>query len=153
MSVSKIPDKVKYLLWTVSAGRCQYRGCNKPLHQDILTKKQFNSAYIAHIVADVPGGPRGDKTRSPQLADKLENLMLLCDTHHRLIDKIDVAGHSEAVLLKMKKEHEDRISIVTAIASDLQSHIVTYKANIGLHTPPVTYDIVSEFLKPNHYPA
>lgn len=153
MSVSTIPDKVKYMLWTVSAGKCQYRGCNKPLYQDILTKRRFNSAYIAHIVADVPGGPRGDKKRSPLLADKLENLMLLCDTHHRLIDKIDVAGHPEDVLLKMKKEHEDRIARVTAIASDMQSHIVTYRANVGVHTPPVNYEVVSEFLLPNHYPA
>lgn len=153
MSVSTIPDKVKYLLWTLSAGRCQYRGCNKPLHHDILTKRRFNSAYIAHIVADVPGGPRGDKKRSPLLADKLENLMLLCDTHHRLIDKFDEAGHQEDVLLKMKSEHENRIATVTAIAPNMQSHIITYRANVGIHTPPVNYEIVSEHLLPAHYPA
>ena len=153
MSVSKIPDPVKYLLWTISAGRCQYRGCNKTLHQDILTKRQFNRAYIAHIVADVSGGPRGDRKRSPLLANKLENLMLLCDTHHRLIDKIDVAGHDEAVLIKMKKEHEDRVATVTSIASDMQSQIITYRANVGVHTPPVNYEVVSEYLLPEHYPA
>jgi len=153
MSISAIPDKVKYSLWTVSAGRCQYRGCNKPLYQDILTKRRYNSAYIAHIVADVPGGPRGDKKRSPLLADKLENLMLLCDTHHRLIDKIDVAGHDEVLLLKMKKEHEDRIATVTSIAPDMQSQIITYRANVGVHTPPVNYEVVSEYLLPEHYPA
>jgi len=153
MSVTSISNKTRYTLWVKSAGRCQYRGCNNPLHQDILTKRNFNQAYIAHIVADVAGGPRGDETRSPLLADDLSNLMLLCDIHHRLIDKIDVDGHPESLLLKMKKEHEDRIERVTAISPDMQSHIVTYKANVGLHTPALNYETVSDFLLPEHYPA
>ena len=89
MSVTSISNKNKYLLWVKSGGRCQYRGCNKSLYQDIITKRNFNQAYIAHIVADVPGGPRGDLVRSPLLADDLGNLMLLCDTCHRRIDKYD----------------------------------------------------------------
>ena len=153
MSVTSISDKNKYTLWVKSGGRCQFRGCNNPLYQDILTKRNFNQAYIAHIVADVAGGPRGDVKRSPILADNISNLMLMCDTHHRLIDKEDVAGHPEHLLLKMKKEHEDRIERVTAISPDMQSHIVTYKANVGLHTPSLTYETVSEYLLPEHYPA
>ncbi|NQT78287.1 MAG: HNH endonuclease [Bacteroidetes bacterium] len=153
MSVTSISNINKYLLWVKSGGRCQYRGCNKPLYQDIITKRNFNQAYIAHIVADVAGGPRGDKKRSPLLANDLSNLMLLCDTHHRLIDKEDVTGHPEPLLIKMKSEHEGRIERVTAVSPDLQSHIVTYKANVGIHTPFISYEIVSEFVLPNHYPA
>ncbi|MBL4653915.1 MAG: HNH endonuclease [Flavobacteriales bacterium] len=153
MSVTGISDKNKFMLWAKTAGRCQYRGCNNPLYQDILTKRNYNQAYIAHIVADVAGGPRGDETRSPHLANDLSNLMLLCDVHHRLIDKIDVDGHPESLLLKMKQEHEDRIERVTAISPDMQSHIVTYKANVGVHTPSPTYETVSEFLLPEYYPA
>lgn len=153
MSVSSITDKNKYLLWVLSGGRCEYKGCNKSLTQDILTKARFNQSYIAHIVADVAGGPRGCITRSPLLGDDITNLMLLCDTHHRLIDKHDVAGHPEAFLLEMKKEHEDRIERVTAIAPDMESHIVTYTANIGINTPVVTFESVREYLLPIHYPA
>lgn len=153
MSVSSIPDRVKYTLWVKSAGRCQYRGCNKVLHQDILTKRNFNQAYIAHIVADKAKGPRGDVKRSPKLAKKLSNLMLLCDTHHRLIDKVDVAGHPESLLIQMKKEHEERIDRVTSIHPNMQSHIVIYKANVGAHTPSPTYETVSEYLIPEYYPA
>ncbi|MFM7017714.1 SAVED domain-containing protein [Flavobacterium sp.] len=153
MSVTSITDKNKYLLWVKSGGRCQYRGCNKSLTQDILTKRNFNQAYIAHIVADVPRGPRGDTTRSPLLADDINNLMLLCDTHHRLIDKADVAGHPEPLLLEMKKEHEKRIETVTAIDQDRQSHILTYKANVGVFTPELSYQTVSQYLQPDYFPA
>jgi hypothetical protein len=53
----------------------------------------------------------------------------------------------------MKKEHEERIERVTSINPNSQSHIVTYKANIGEHTPVLTYDTLVEFLLPEHYPA
>ena len=77
MSVTSIDSKNKFMLWAISGGRCQYRGCNQILHTDILTKRNFNKSYIAHIVADVAGGPRGCIIRSPLLADDITNLMLL----------------------------------------------------------------------------
>jgi SMODS-associated and fused to various effectors sensor domain len=124
MSVTNISSTNRYILWGKAAGRCQYRGCNKPLFIDALTKSEFNQAYIAHIVADVPGGPRDD-----------------------------VAGHPVKLLLEMKKEHEERIEKITDIAPDMHSHIVTYKANVGVHTPVLTYESVREYLLPQHYPA
>ncbi len=60
MSVVRIPEKGKIRLWGKSAGRCQYPGCNKILWRDCLNKVEFNTAYIAHIIADKPSGPRGD---------------------------------------------------------------------------------------------
>jgi hypothetical protein len=153
MSKTSIPAKVISQLLVKSVGRCQYRGCNTSLYQDLVTKRNFNQSYIAHIVADEPGGPRGDTIRSKLLAQNLNNLMLLCDTHHRLVDKIDVAGHSEETLLEMKKEHEDRVGRVTAIAPNMQSHILTYRANVGVHTREVSYQTVSQYLQPEYYPA
>lgn len=93
MSVSNIPDWIKLCLWGKAAGRCQYEGCNHPLYRDDVTQCEFNSAYIAHIIADKPGGPRGDAVLSEKLKADITNLMLLCDPHHRLVDKVDVAGH------------------------------------------------------------
>lgn len=141
------------LLWGKAAGRCQYKGCNKCLYEDGLTKAEFNTAYIAHIVADKPNGPRGDAIRSDQLKHSLSNLMLMCDAHHRLIDKVDVAGHPESVLLAMKKAHEDRMALISGISEDMASEIVIYKANIGKHSPVLTYEALSPFLLPTHYPA
>lgn len=153
MSVTSIDNKNKFMLWAISGGRCQYRGCNKILHTDILTKRNFNQSYIAHIVADVAGGPRGCTTRSPLLADDITNLMLLCDTHHRLIDRDDLIGNTETLLLEMKAEHENRIANASNVSADKQSHIVTLNANIGVHTPNVQYSIISQSLLPDYYPA
>ena len=93
------------MLCANAAGRCQFEGCNKPVFIDGLTLKKFNMSNVAHIVSSDPNGPRGDTTRSHLLADKLENLMLMCPEHHKLIDDLpDV--YPEARLL------EDRKSVV-----------------------------------------
>ena len=42
--------------------------------------------FVAHIVADTPTGPRGDVERSALLSDDVNNLMLLCYVHHKLVD-------------------------------------------------------------------
>ncbi|MGI5927220.1 MAG: hypothetical protein ACOX8A_08600 [Thermacetogeniaceae bacterium] len=86
MAAANVPERVKIRLWGKAAGRCEYDGCNEPLWLDSLTKAQFNVAYIAHIFADTPTGPRGDPALSEELKADINNLMLLCDKHHRLID-------------------------------------------------------------------
>lgn len=140
MSVSYIKPHIIGRLWGNAGGRCEYRGCNKPLWIDSVTKAKFNKSYIAHIIADKPAGPRGDKVLSKKLKDELSNLMLLCDTHHRLIDKIQVENHTVAILNQMKDEHEERIITLTEIRQQCSSNIILYGANIGKHGAPITYD-------------
>lgn len=153
MSVTSITQKNKNLLWAVSGGRCEYEGCNCILHTDILTKKAYNSAYIAHIVADEENGPRGDIKRSKLLCDDISNLMLLCHNHHTLIDVIDVEGHPETRLKSMKRKHEDRIRRVTDIAPNMSTEIILYGANIGNNNSLLSYQSASEALLYNYYPA
>lgn len=153
MSATTITPKNQNLLWAISGGRCEYEGCNKILHTDILTKKKYNSAYIAHIVADKPGGPRGDIARSKLLCDNIGNLMLLCNEHHNLIDKVDVAGHPESRLLAMKRQHEERIRRITDIAPNMSSEIILYGANIGANYSPLSYQSACEALLYDYYPA
>lgn len=153
MSVSYIPEKVKILLWGKAAGRCQYRGCNDSLYRDDLTQAEFNKSYIAHIVADSPQGPRGHATRSELLKRDINNLMLLCDTHHRLIDREQVDKHTEDVLIEMKKEHEERMNLITGINYNKKSEIVIYKASIGVNPVVMTYESLREYLVPKYYPA
>jgi len=154
MSTSYIPEQTKRILWGKAAGRCQYQGCNKCLFQDKITKAEFNQAYIAHIIADKPGGPRGDIIRSELLKNKLSNLMLMCDEHHRLIDKVDIAGHPESLLLEMKRKQEERIRSITDISEVGKSHLLIYRANVGKNTPFLTYQSLSPYLlKKKYYPA
>ena len=152
MSVTYIPDSVKFRLWGKAAGQCQYYGCPQRLWVDELTKEEFNTAYIAHIVADKPDGPRGDETLSSFLASDISNLMLMCDTHHRLIDIADVAGHTVTRLQTMKRQHEARIEMVTE-PSQKHSHLLFYFANIGSQSVSVSFDEARDALLPDRYPA
>lgn len=124
MSVTSIPNDVRYRTWVLAGGRCQYRGCNAPLWRDDLTLAAMNRAYLAHIVADSPNGPRGDATLSDQLKADPSNIMLLCDAHHRLVDREDVEGHPVELLRQYKQEHEERIERQTAIHPNSRTEIV-----------------------------
>jgi hypothetical protein len=142
------------ILWAKAAGRCQYAGCNKLLTGDLASgAEDKNFGFVAHIVADTPDGPRGDPIRSAQLSNDMNNLMLLCHVHHKLIDLDDVAAHPEARLLAMKAAHEDRIERVTGIDEDRASHVLRYAANTGPHDSPVAYEHVSVAMLPDRYPA
>lgn len=153
MSVSYIPETVKIRLWGKTAGRCQYDGCNQPLWIDSLTQSEFNSAYIAHIIADKPTGPRGDAVLSEHLKADITNLMLLCDVHHRRIDIADVDGHPVEFLRSMKERHEQRIELVSALGPEKQSHVVMYGANIGVHSAPLSMSKAASAILPERYPA
>ena len=124
MSVTAVLLNVRTRLWARAAGRCQYEGCNRPLWLDDVTKCEFNASYIAHIIADRPEGPRGHRKLSPKLAADISNLMLLCDVHHRLVDKEDITSHPIDRLRKMKADHEARIELATSISPEMQSEII-----------------------------
>ncbi|SDN49851.1 hypothetical protein SAMN05518871_105283 [Psychrobacillus sp. OK028] len=152
MSKTKIPEKVKLNLWVKAAGRCEYEGCNEPLWEDSITLAKMNASYIAHIIADSPGGPRGQETLSEILAKDISNLMLMCDIHHRLIDKEDVDNHPVERLREMKRKHEERIEMVTSITDTMKSHVLIYGANIGEHASPLNWKVTTSAMLPKRYP-
>jgi hypothetical protein len=148
-----IPAKVQNVVWGRAAGRCQYAGCNKLLiGEQISGARNANKSYIAHVVGDSPDGPRGDPVLSPKLAHDPDNLMLVCDEHHRVIDREMVDAHSVDVLREMKRRHEDRIRIVGGIDEDLGSHVIRYAAKIGANESPVEKGAVKWSMIPDRYP-
>jgi len=153
MSQTSIPEKISVRLWVKAGGRCEYEGCNQALWRDDLTVAEMNRAYISHIISDKPSGPRGDAVLSSKLATDLSNLILLCDTHHRLIDREQVAGHPTERLQQMKTVHEHRIETLTAIQPDKKSEVLLYGANIGAHHAPVGYQKAILAMVPERYPA
>ncbi len=153
MSVSYIPEWTKLCLWGKAGGRCEYRGCNRALYRDEVTQAEFNSAYIAHIIGDKENGPRGHPVLSKQLRQDIDNLMLLCDAHHRLVDKRDLAGHSVERLREMKRQHEERVERLTLLGEERQSHVLLYGAKIGEHDAPLTLAKASAAMLPERYPA
>ena len=69
-------------------GRCMFEGCGADLTEDPVTRVRGNFATLAHNVAASEGGTRGALYLSAGLADDPENILLLCDTHHRLVDTV-----------------------------------------------------------------
>ncbi|MBL0925387.1 MAG: SAVED domain-containing protein [Sphingomonadaceae bacterium] len=154
MSNTKAPQRVQSALWARAAGRCQYRGCNRDLVGDLITgNKDALFGFIAHVVADTPSGPRGDPTRSLKLAKSLDNLMLLCPIHHKLIDVDDEDGHPESHLLAMKSEHEGRIALLTGIDEVRASHVLRFGASIGTNEALVSTRAIFAAMPPEHHPA
>lgn len=149
-----IPQRIQNFVWGRAAGRCQF--CNRALIGDEISgTRNSNSAYIAHIVADSKDGPRGDAIRSSLLAHDPDNLMLVCDTHHRIFDSKDpemVAQYPEERLLEIKKRHEARIRIVTGIDDSRATHVIRYAARIGDNESPVATNAVKSAMLPDSYP-
>jgi len=148
-----IPDKITTRLWVLAGGRCQYDGCNESLWRDDLRMADINGAYIAHIIDVNPQTHRYDPVLSPKLAKDISNLMLLCSKHHRLIDYEEEREHSVERLSLMKKQHEERIELLTSIQEEKKSHVILYGANIGEHSAPLNWSRAVQAMIPNRYPA
>lgn len=154
MAKTQIPSKIQVALWAKSGGRCEYRGCNEDLIGDLIAGHQDGKfGFIAHIVADSAEGPRGDPVRSSTLAKDLSNLMLLCARHHKCVDVDYLADHPESVLLEMKGEHEDRITIVTGMAQERAAHVLRFAADIGQRDALVSTRSIFMAMPPDHHPA
>lgn len=95
-------------VWRDAGARCMYRGCARDVGSTSLTVRSAPAAYLAHIVASNENGPRGGAT-SHALSDNPDNVMLMCDEHHRLIDRIDVEGHLAPRLNAMRIEHVEAV--------------------------------------------
>ena len=117
-------------VWHAAAGACMYRGCGADLGHTPLTTKAAQVAYLAHIVGSDPDGPRGGQD-SHILSDNHENIMLMCDGHHRLIDRIDCAGHSVERLNAMREEHVHRARNLLSGLRYPRTQIITLLANLA----------------------
>ena len=84
-------------------GRCMFEGCGANLTEDPVTHVRGNFATLAHNVAASEGGTRGVLYLSGSLADDPENVLLLCDTHHRLVDRVAKADYPAATLSAMRR--------------------------------------------------
>ncbi len=159
MAKTTIPNKIQNALWARAAGRCQYRGCNTPLVGDLISATRSGTyGFIAHIVADIgdklsSNAPRFDPVRSPLLAKDLANLMVMCSTHHKLIDVEAVEAHPEDVLLQMKKEHEERIELNSGIGADRASYVLRFGASIGQNPVLIDTSAIFAAMPPDRHPA
>lgn len=149
-----IPIKTQLRLWVISAGKCQFPGCNEFLLQDSTTLSEGNYSNIAHIISWTPTGPRGDKELSPKLAKDISNLMLMCQRHGKLIDnKENLATYTVDFLRKCKTEHESRIKMQTDIHPDRKTTAVRLQTNIrGRRVDVSQSEVYNALIAAGRYP-
>lgn len=153
MSKTYIPKDVQHEVWWKAAGRCEFKGCNKPLYKHGITLDKCKISELAHIIGDSENGPRGDKDLSKALAKDPKNIMLLCSECHKYIDNEGKDKYTAEMLFDMKKRHEDRIAKLTSLGEDLQAHAVTYGSKIGSHNPDFSFPQIQDALLPDFYPV
>ena len=98
------------LLWSRSGGICCFPECN------VECVKEANNddasaiiGQIAHIEAKSDRGPRANPSLTDQQRDAYYNLILLCPTHHSLVDARESAY--TVAMLRRWKESRERIYI------------------------------------------
>lgn len=144
------------MLCSKAAGMCEFEGCDKRLFYDGVTLSKFNNAYVAHIVASSSKGPRGDKTLSPLLSDKLENLMLMCADHHKLIDTPTTGPRDYPVerLKEMKRKHEEKIEKFCNLFNIPKTEVVCFTSPIkGVTEVNIDYNLASRAVLPQKQPG
>lgn len=146
-----IPPMVQKQLWAKAAGRCEFRGCNKILYLDSLTMKRDNLSVISHIIAYEEYGPRGDAVLSPKLRTDISNLMLTCKDHGKIIDSNEyVVEYPTELLQEFKKEHEDRIKILTGTLENFKTHVLLFLAPIGGRPFNIDQSLLFQAIQPKY---
>lgn len=107
-----ISNKSIKLLWSNAAGRCSCSQCNERLSvEEAAEFAPYTLGEMAHIKGNKPGSNRYDESQSEKERDSYENLILLCPTHHTLIDKAEnEERYTVEMLHEMKVEHESEIA-------------------------------------------
>lgn len=89
-------------LFAESGNVCAFEGCTQALVVEAAIVGD-----ICHICAASPGGPRFDARQSEEERASYANLLLLCATHHRVIDA-DLGTYTTAAVKQLKLAHAAR---------------------------------------------
>lgn len=94
------------LLFQRSGNRCAFPTCTKTLVYPATSLDGLVAlSEVAHIVAQKPDGPRGDYPLPLDQRDAYDNLILLCEEHHHIVDAQKYTYTVER-LRQMKMDHE-----------------------------------------------
>jgi hypothetical protein len=109
-SRKNIPDPVTNRLFALSGNKCAFPGCTNAVTDQVAPGEQpVTLAQRAHIVGVGRQGPRSRERPISDDIDAVENLVLFCGEHHRIVDT-NPRIYSVQVLAKYKADHEARIA-------------------------------------------
>jgi hypothetical protein len=139
-----ITAKAAQKVWADAGGRCMFTGCAEDLSNITLYSQPARIGYLAHIVASDPQGPRGCQQRSHLLSDNPDNIMLMCDAHHRLIDSFAPDVYDEPTLVEMRQTHRNMVRGYMDSMRFPRSKAITLHANLA-NVPTCFHE--SEFIE------
>lgn len=104
--LSGFAQRLASRLWGRAAGRCSKPGCGIELIRYLDISRDTILGEMAHLIPQSPFGPRGGEATAGD--DSYENAILLCPTHHRLVDKAPRDFLPET-LHGWKRQHEEEV--------------------------------------------
>lgn len=135
-------------LWVKAGGRCEL--CNEYLLKDSFTERIFNFGEKAHNIgvgSDIKS-PRSNSSLTPEERNLEDNLLLLCQKHHTMIDDSKFTGDFTIERLKQIKEnHEKRIFYLTGLGDDRKSVVLRMTNRIKEHSISISNEEVRKGLE------
>ncbi len=131
------------ILWGQSGGRCAFPGCRTVLVADATPHDpKATLGAVAHIVADSDRGPRADPSMPSDLRRRETNLILLCGTHHDVVDG-QPNSHTVAELQAWKADHVEwvRSRLTDAVAAVDFAELQRLTEVLILQTAPRVADV------------
>jgi len=133
-------------VWADAGGCCMFKGCAQDLSEIPLHSVKERVAYLAHIIASDPEGPRGTNDDSHKLSNRPENIMLMCDVHHRLIDVYARETYTTARLQDMRREHTEKVRMYRKAMQFTEAQVMTLFGDLGQITTSYPDSVFLEVL-------
>src|SRR5262245_52278344 len=91
-------------LFALSSNRCAFPGCSTAI---VDVQSGTIIGEISHIRGHKPNSPRDDASQTAEERHALENLILMCGVHHKIIDaRENLDTYTVQRLQAMKADHE-----------------------------------------------
>lgn len=115
-------------LFALSGNECYAPNCSRNF---IAEDEKTIVAKICHIEAASPNGPRYNPSMTDDERRAFENLLLLCDEHHEIIDNpLNEIDYPKELLFEWKRDHENKLLNKKMTHSTLLSQAVSILSNL-----------------------
>lgn len=131
-----ITDKTRKVLWGRSGNRCAI--CRLPL---VVERTAYDDHSVVgdecHIHSGAANGPRNDPAVDPSKIDEVDNLLLLCRVHHKMVDD-QFETYTADLLRTIKRNHEQWVNAKFEESEQQERvRVVRFKNEVPTHLMPI----------------
>jgi len=119
--------KIVKRLFALSGNQCAFPNCISPM----VNAQGVIIGEICHIKAKNAEGPRFESGQSDEERNDYENLILLCRSHHKIIDD-QPDNYDVTSLLMMKKIHEENRKPLSSEEAEHYAKLVMSESKISI---------------------